>query len=356
MTAEVLFETQATDSGAQLGVVYLNRPKALNALSLDMILALYERLTLWQGDPRIAAVVIRSTSEKAFCAGGDVRALYHNKSLPKAQKMDFFWHEYRLNTLIHHYSKPYISLLDGITMGGGVGISIHGSYPIASEKFVFAMPETTIGFFPDVGGSWILNQCPGASGLYLGLTGQSIKQSDAFDLGLIKYCIPSHQHQDVYQELISLDSISANSIEAIFTRYHRLGGSSQLDHQSIDRHFSKPSLQAIVESLKACDSEFAKNTYPLLMSKSPTSLEVCFEQLKRSESYTMKQCMAMEYRIVHQFMQPNSDFYEGVRALLVEKDKNPQWHPQYLNKIDRSEIEKYFQPIPKELAFDELDL
>lgn len=172
MTEEVLFSQEG-----QLGFITLNRPKALNALTLTMIMALQKQLSIWKEDYSIKAVVVQAVPGNAFCAGGDIRWLYNAGRSKDSEQMQFFWHEYRLNHFIHHFGKPYISLLDGITMGGGVGISLHGSHPVASERFVFAMPETGIGFFPDIGASYLLNRCPGFLGVYLGLTGNKLGPS-----------------------------------------------------------------------------------------------------------------------------------------------------------------------------------
>jgi enoyl-CoA hydratase/carnithine racemase len=200
MTSDVQFS-----QNHHLGMILLSRPQALNALSLEMIQSIHQQLVLWQTDRLIQAVVIQGAGDKAFCAGGDVRWLYDTGRHHVQEAMQFFSHEYELNQLIAAYPKPYIALLDGMTMGGGVGVSLHGSHPIASERFKFAMPETTIGFFPDVGASHLLSRCPGAIGEYLGLTGNRLGADDAYFCHLVKAIVPSHCFKDLVLALSQLD-------------------------------------------------------------------------------------------------------------------------------------------------------
>ena len=200
MTQDILFTCEK-----HIGVVTLNRTKALNALTFQMLVALHDQLQLWDDDPAIHAIVVKAAEGRAFCAGGDVRLIYQFGLDANPQKMEFFAHEYRLNHFVHTLKKPYIALMDGITMGGGVGISLHGSHPVATERFRFAMPETGIGFYPDIGASYLLSRCPGSFGVYLGLTGSQLGAADANALGLVKHVIGSEQLPAVMCDLVEAD-------------------------------------------------------------------------------------------------------------------------------------------------------
>jgi enoyl-CoA hydratase len=338
--SEILFEIK---NG--LGFITLNRPHALNALTLDMVKAMQQKLSSWRDDDTIKAVVVNSNSEKAFCAGGDVRWLYDMGKQKSPDQMQFFWHEYRLNHYIKTYPKPYLSLLNGITMGGGVGISLHGSYPVATENFSFAMPETGIGFFPDIGGGYLLSRCHGELGTYLGLCGKRIDIHAAVDAGLIKYSLESARLSSVIDKLESGEAIDAVlneaklKTDASFLSTHR---------EEIDTCFAHDSIEDIMSALKSCSTEFARKTQALLESKSPTSLKVTLSQLRRAKTLEMGACMQMEYRMVTHFMQQH-DFYEGVRALLVDKDKTPHWQPNVLSDVSSELIAEYFAPLDEEL-------
>ena len=339
--ADILFE-----QNKQVGVVILNRPLALNALTLDMVKSLQVQLIKWANEQAIEAVLVKSSSDKAFCAGGDVRWLYDTGRLNDPEQMQFFWHEYRLNHFIKHFPKPYISLLDGITMGGGVGISLHGSYPIATENFSFAMPETGIGFFPDIGGGYLLSRAKGEIGTYLALTGKRIGVGDALAAGLITHAIARDDLSKIISGLFEGQGI------------YSLLSSHRLPQQStpllsvegeINACFCHDSVEQILSALEEQGSDWSKKTHSLLLSKSPTSLKVTLKQLRLAKSRTMGECMKMEYQMVSQFMK-QSDFYEGVRALLVDKDKKPQWHPNLLSDVTEELVDTYFQPIENELS------
>lgn len=340
MTDEVLFSHEG-----HLGVITLNRPKALNALTLPMILAMYEQLQAWRHQPDIGAVVIRAVPGTAFCAGGDVRWLYQQGKAHPEQALSFFWHEYRLNHLIHHLGKPYIALMDGITMGGGVGVSLHGSHPIATERFVFAMPETSIGFFPDIGASYLLNRCPQGMGMYLGLTGNRLNASEARSCGLVSAVIDSGDMDALFHALTALDlqEHAKHSIDACMASFAKAAP----DHHQNPQCFSQQNLDAILY----CISESDETLHHTLKQKSPLSLCITFEQLKRSQGLSLAQCLQIDFTLVQHFMQDH-DFYEGVRALLVDKDKNPQWQYKEMQNISSSLVESYFATTDKTLRFE----
>lgn len=338
---EVLF----TQEG-QLGLITLNRPSALNALTLSMIIELQKQLEIWREDKSIHAVVLRAAPANAFCAGGDVRWLYNFGKGDNSQQMQFFWHEYRLNHFIHQFGKPYISLMDGITMGGGVGVSMHGSHPVASERFIFAMPETSIGFFPDIGASHLLTKCPGFLGTYLGLTGNRLGPQDALKVGLVKHIISSDQMQKMVDELINEDlSLDAHArVDKCLKNYarpHSIEEQSQIK-PLINDCFSQPTVEMISNSLRQCDGAWAEGVDTALGKKSPLSLKITLSQLQKSKGLSLAECLKMDFDLVGHFMR-DSDFYEGVRGLLIDKDKNPQWNPSRLELVSENMVVNYFE-------------
>lgn len=341
MIEEVIF----TQEG-QIGLITLNRASALNALSLPMIQAMQKQLELWKDDNTVKAIVIRAVPGNAFCAGGDVRWLYNSGRSEDSQQMQFFWHEYRLNHYIYNLGKPYIALMDGITMGGGVGISLHGSHPIASEQFVFAMPETGIGFFPDIGASHLLTRCPGSLGIYLGLTGNRIGAQDAFKAELIKYLVPSAQMKNLLAELINTD-LSEDSyarVDQCIKEYTVTSFDNEISQIKplIDVCFSQPTVDLIVDSLMKRDGIWAEGVYNTLMQKSPLSLKITLTQLQKAKGISLAECLKMDFDLVAHFMR-DSDFYEGVRSLLIVKDKKPNWKPSRLDLVSDSLIVNYFE-------------
>ncbi|KTD30848.1 Enoyl-CoA hydratase/carnithine racemase [Legionella moravica] len=341
MLEEILFAQEG-----QIGLITLNRASALNALSLTMILAMQKQLEIWKEDNSIKAVVVRAVPGNAFCAGGDVRWLYNSGRSTESEQMQFFWHEYRLNHFIHHYGKPYIALMDGITMGGGVGISLHGSHPVASEQFVFAMPETGIGFFPDIGASHLLTRCPGSLGIYLGLTGNRIGALDALNAGLIKYRVSSRQMGALTEALISTDLSEDpyDKVDRCIQKYSQ----SDLQHEVsqikplINVCFSKPTVELILEALRGCDGIWAEGVHNTLEQKSPLSLKVTLAQLHKAKGLSLAECLKMDFDLVAHFMS-DRDFYEGVRSLLIIKDKKPNWKPASLDLVTDSMVVNYFE-------------
>lgn len=340
MTQDILFTREH-----HIGLVTLNRPHALNALNLPMIQALYAQLNAWENDSNIHAVVVHAPECRAFCAGGDVRAIYHLGQDNHAAKIDFFAQEYRLNQFIYDFKKPYIALMDGITMGGGVGISLHGSHPVASERFSFAMPETGIGFYPDIGASYHLARCPGHVGMYLGLTGSRVGPGDAKALGLIKYVMASQQFGNVLAEIIDTDlSSDAHARVSHILQQRRLDlPTILLDtvQLKIDTCFQHSSMESIIAALQTNDDEWYKETYRVLAQKAPLSLKVTCAQLQKSKNMTLAACLAMDTCLTRHFTR-DSDFHEGVRALLIDKDNTPHWQPETLMDVTNAMVERYF--------------
>ncbi|PJD96904.1 MAG: 3-hydroxyisobutyryl-CoA hydrolase [Legionella sp.] len=350
MMPDLLF----TEKGA-LGFITLNRPKALNALTLDMIVALYQQLLVWQQKEEIKAIVISAVAGSAFCAGGDVRSLYQQRGL-HAQQVAFFEHEYRLNHLIHYLKKPYIALLDGITMGGGVGISLHGSHPIASERFVFAMPETAIGFFPDIGASHLLTRCPSYIGWYAGLTGCRLQAQEAHYAGLIKHKMSSSRMPEFVDALqhIQWSHDPFADVDACLAEYEDSSTSAFTHSTMINECFSHQSVEAILDALLSHAALQAQEIAAQLMQKAPLSLKVTLKQLQQAPSLSLAQCLTMDYNLVSHFMR-GTDFYEGVRALLVDKDKNPQWKPAVLEEVSSCLVDGYFETVTSPLQFNHLE-
>ncbi|CZH82231.1 enoyl-CoA hydratase/isomerase family protein [Legionella pneumophila] len=341
MTEEVLFSQEG-----QLGFITLNRPKALNALTLTMIMALQKQLSIWKEDNSIKAVVVQAVPGNAFCAGGDIRWLYNAGRSKDSEQMQFFWHEYRLNHFIHHFGKPYISLLDGITMGGGVGISLHGSHPVASERFVFAMPETGIGFFPDIGASYLLNKCPGFLGVYLGLTGNKLGPHDARKAGLVKQIVFAEQMQSMI-EALKREDLSEDAFNLVDQCISSFASDAMPTEACqikplIDVCFSKPSVELIRESLQSTDGVWALGVDNTLLQKSPLSLKITLAQIQKAKGLSLAECLKMDFDLASHFMK-GSDFYEGVRSLLINKDKNPQWRPSSLELVTDAMVVSYFE-------------
>ncbi|WEX07469.1 enoyl-CoA hydratase/isomerase family protein [Chelativorans sp. AA-79] len=341
---EVLFERRG---GA--GVITLNRPAALNALNHRMIQALSRALSAWEEDEAVRFVVIKGEG-RAFSAGGDIVDVYKAGRAGKASP-DFFADEYRLNAHIARYGKPYVALIDGIAMGGGVGVSFHGSHRVMTENAVFAMPEVGIGFFPDVGGSHLLSRL-GGYGMYLALTGNRIGWGDALRVGLATHALKSSDLPDLLERLAGADhpddvllSLAADvPAEGDEARFH-----------AIDRHFTLGTLDDCLVSLQRAaeheEDEFAREMLSTIRTRSPTSLHVAFRELCHGAMFSMDECMRMEFRILVRMLK-NHDFYEGIRAALVDKTRDPSWKPASIEAVDPAAIDAFFAP----LAEGELEL
>lgn len=345
LPSDVLFST-ITGSAGDVGLITLNRPQALNALTYQMCITMNEQLALWEQDNCIKAVIIRGAGEKAFCAGGDIRKIYDlGKSQAINEAMHFFKEEYQLNYRIHHFPKPYIALLDGIAMGGGLGVSLHGTHRVATEKLTLAMPETSIGFFPDIGGSFFLSRTPKFLGIYLGLTGAHIKAADALYARLVDNFILSQDIDDLIKEIVQADFADEprNAVEKCIARFAQPTEAStfSINADKCQVCFSQPALEAIQQALQQGEGDWYRQTETALQGKSPTSLKVTLSQLQKAQHLDMGECLQMEYQMVYHFLQGH-DFYEGIRAMLIDKDRKPAWQPNYLKDISQSVVEAYF--------------
>lgn len=352
--AEILFEVKDG-----LGLITLNRPKALNALTHGMILEMEKVLPGWAADPSIKAVVLRGAGERAFCAGGDVIGLYREmRDNPSGTlRRDFFRDEYIVNRRIYRFAKPWISLIDGIDMGGGVGLSVHGSHSVASEKFLFAMPETTIGLFPDVGGGYFLTRLPGALGTFLALTSYRLKAADALWAGIVDAHVPSARMADLLAALGAADLSGPDAnrkVDAVIERFASDAGAPTLPSMmpEIDRCFSAGSVAEIEAKLKKQPGEWAQKQLAALLKLSPLSMAITLEQLKRCANRSFEDAMTIEYRMAQYCIRPDHDFFEGVRALLVDKDQKPKWNPSTIDAVTPAMVEAHFQPVTNDLFFD----
>lgn len=339
-----------------LAVVTLRRPKALNALTLAMIEAFDQRLRAWAANPSVRAVLVKGEGERAFCAGGDVRAIYEAGKRGDPLTADFFHGEYSLNRRIHVFPKPYIALIDGITMGGGVGISVHGSHRVATENTMFAMPETGIGLFPDVGMTYVLPRLPGEIGLYLGLTGQRLKAPDCLYTGIATHFMQSSRLRELEATLASVDFSDAPVavVGRVLAELSSEAGVPTLAEQraAIDRCFAKESVEAVLEALAGEDTEWATATLEHLKTRSPTSLKVTFRAVREGRALSFDRCMIVEYRLSQACM-AGHDFYEGVRAVVLDKDNRPNWRPASLEAVTGAVVERHFEPLgERDLRFE----
>ncbi len=341
-TDQVLFEMRGG-----IGLITLNRPKALNSLTRDMCNAVTSQLEAWQDDPRVRAVVVTGAGEKAFCAGGDVVMVANSIKDGTQDGHDFFHDEYLMNIAIKEYPKPYISLVDGIVMGGGVGISVHGDFWVASDKTLFAMPETGIGLFPDVGGGWFLPRLPGEIGMYLALTGARIKAADLYAVGIASHFVTSDKTEALIDALAAADIHCEDCVKTVLDKFHNDPGSAPLalHMEQIDEHFSGFSVEDILMGLETDSDEWCQKQYATIMRMSPMSLKVTFEQLRRGGVLdSFRENMKMELRIGAEIAKGN-DFVEGIRALLIDKDNSPKWNPATLTDISERDIADHFENI-----------
>ncbi|XP_076295788.1 3-hydroxyisobutyryl-CoA hydrolase [Lasioglossum baleicum] len=336
------------------GIITLNRPKALNALNLSMVKKIYPTLKKWETSKKL--VIIEGAGEKAFCAGGDVKSIVlgvkeNNKELGET----FFKEEYMLDHLIGTYKIPYVALINGITMGGGVGLSVHGKYRVATEKTLFAMPETAIGLFPDVGGSYFLPRLNGKLGLYLGLTGERLKGMDVLLAGIATHFVASESISELKQDLLTTDS---PDVTTILNKYQL----KNLDKpfalaaymNQINKCFSAPSVEEIIKRLEEEKSEWAEKTVKTLLKMSPTSLKVTMKAIQKGSTLNLADCLKMEYRLACNYgLCQTKDFSEGVRALLLDKDQNAKWNPKTLSEVSDTYVNQQFANLPqeKELSF-----
>ena len=339
---EILFERRGA-----AGIVTLNRPQALNAVTHGMVNALCTQLDAWADDGAVTRVIVTGAGGKAFSAGGDIRHLYDLGRAGRQEDMLDFWRdEYPLNAAIKTYRKPYIALIDGIVMGGGVGVSVHGSHRVAGDRYAFAMPEVGIGFFPDVGATWFLPRMPGELGAYCALTGERFNAADGLAAGLATHRVSSARFPDLIEALTG-----TVSVDAVLAAFAEPAGEGPIATRKsdIDRLFAHDRVEDVLLMLDAEGTEWARKTAAIIRTKSPTSQKIALAQVRRGAHWDFAQCMRAEFRIVSRIVQ-GFDFYEGVRAVIVDKDNAPQWRPSALAEVDEAAVERHFAPLAAELA------
>jgi enoyl-CoA hydratase len=304
----------------RIGHLVLNRPRTLNALDLGMIRMLSASLQEWRDDPAVHAVVISGAGDRAFCAGGDIRAVRDAALAGDAATIDaFFGEEYALNAAIAAYPKPYVALIDGFCMGGGIGVSIHGQIRVASETAQFSMPETAIGLFPDVGASFALPRLPGQMGMYLGLTGVRLVGADAVHAGIATHLVP-HASFGMLLERLAQDGVAAVAAHSAALPAFTLAA----HRGAIDRCFGVASVEEVLAALAAEDSAFGRDTLEILGRMSPSSLRWSFDVIRAGAGRDLGACLAAEFELVR-LVTGHPDFAEGVRAMVVDKDRKPRW-------------------------------
>ncbi len=334
-----------------VGWLTLNRPDKLNALSAEMIDELYNVFSDWKYNTDVKLVILQGSGEKAFCAGGDVKHLYDRRGIDvHAVAQSFFVTEYKMNMLMHTFGKPLVVYMNGIVMGGGVGLAVAGSHKIVTETTKWAMPEMNIGLYPDVGGSYFLNKMPSHIGRYLALTSFALKAADVLYSGAADYYIPSTNWNQFVEAIKKHDWTDINVISKLEEEVDRFvepcphpATLKDLSHD-IEAHFGQSTLEDIVASLEEASAQgysWAENTVETMLTKSPTSLKVTLEQLIRGENLPIKDCFTMELEMSMNFMDGH-DFFEGVRSVLVDRDRNPLWKPNTLNAVSTDTVNSYF--------------
>ncbi len=341
---KVLFEIRNA-----LGIITLNSPKTLNSLDKDMCIAMAEKLESWANDEKVKAIILKGEGEKAFCAGGDVVSLYKSMTSRDEYHKDFFKHEYKLDLMIHEYQKPILCFASGVVMGGGIGIMNGSSHRIVTETTMMAMPEITIGLFPDVGGSYFLNKMPGRLGLYLGLTGARFYAGDALYLNMADHFVKSEFLKDIQEHLEKYEfTDDANSdVKEVILHF---SNKSQKElkpsylkniENEINQLVAGNSIEEVDANIRSYtgDEPNIQRAIKTYTSGSPNSAAVIFEQIQKGKGKTIQECFKMEGKMALQFGE-SKDFPEGVRALLIDKDKNPNWEFKSVKEV--GSVEKYF--------------
>lgn len=348
--AEILQDEVLADVRNHIGHLTLNRPAGLNAITLDMVRSLTAQLQAWADDPQVYAVVLRGAGEKAFCAGGDIRSLYDSFKNGDSLHADFFVEEYALDLAIHHYRKPVLALMDGFVLGGGMGLVQGADLRVVTERSRLAMPETAIGYFPDVGGSYFLPRIPGELGIYLGVTGVQIRAADALYCGLADWYLESTRLTDLDQKLDRLQwqDSPLKDLQGVLAKL----AVQQLPdaplaalRPAIDHFFALPDVPSIVEQLQqvtvADSHEWALNTVALMQTRSPLAMAVTLQMLRLGRRLPLEQCFALELHLDRQWFE-RGDLIEGVRALIIDKDKTPRWRPATIHDLNATHVESFF--------------
>lgn len=342
-----LVQTQVRNG---VGHLTLNRVAAFNAVNLEMVRALQQQLDAWAADENVVAVVLRANGDKAFCAGGDIRELYSNAKQDSSLNATFFREEYALDQDIHAYPKPFIALMDGLVLGGGMGLAQGASFRIVTEKARLGMPEVSIGFFPDVGGSYFLSRLSGEMGTYMGVTGNPVGPADALQLGLADWFL----HRDQITEFDRcLDNMqwghsaqeAVRSLLNTLASKHSSGAQLTAVRGAIATHFAHNSVADIIASLASeTDTtlqDWCQETIATLKSRSPLAMATTLEMLRRAQELSLADCFRLEFHLGSQWFS-KGDFMEGVRALIIDKDKNPRWQPATIEALEQAQVDEFF--------------
>lgn len=342
-----LDETIFIERRGSAGIISLNRPRALNSLTIGMVRAIHSALDAFEHDPAIATVVILGEGERGFCAGGDIRALYESGRARSPDAQTFWREEFALTYRIARFPKPYIAFMDGITMGGGVGISTYGRHRVVTERTRLAMPETGIGYFPDVGASWFLPRMPGETGTWIGLTGLDINSADAIYTGLADVQIQSARLPELLEAIAGLSlSSGSGACDTILKTYRSdivVPGPVEQNRSLIDRTFAFNSMEEIFSALIDEPCFFAAETFRVLSGRSPKSLKLTLRLIREGgQSDSLAECLNRELNACSEVLN-NQDFYEGVRAAVVDKDRTPRWSPKHIDEVTQDMIDPFFR-------------
>jgi enoyl-CoA hydratase len=345
---EVLFERRGV-----AGIITLNRPAALNAVTSVMVGLLHQQLAAWRDDPAVTRILLTAAGGRAFSAGGDLRRIYEAARAGRQRDSLGFWREeYRLNAVIKYYPKPYVALIDGIVMGGGAGVSVHGSHRVAGDKFLFAMPEVGIGFFPDIGATWFLPRFPGELGAYCALTGERLAPADGIAAGVATHRVASRRFGDLIDALCG-----AAPVDALLGAFAEPAGQGRVAARgaAIERLFAGASVEAILARLDAeaasasAEAQWAGAVAATIRTKAPRSLKLALAQVRRGRDWSFADCMRAEWRIVSRVAY-GEDFYEGIRAVIIDKDNRPRWRPADLAGVTQAEVDRHFAAVADELV------
>jgi enoyl-CoA hydratase len=334
-----------TDVDGSVGFLTLNRPKAINSLTHSMVNEMHKVLTAWDHDDDVRAVVVDGAGERGLCAGGDIVAIYHSARGDGTEAREFWYDEYLLNGYIGRYPKPYVALMDGIVMGGGVGVSAHGSVRVVTETTKMAMPEVGIGFVPDVGGTYLLSRAPGLLGLHAALSGAPFGGPDAIAMGFADHYVP-HDRLDDFKQAVASDGIDA----ALAAHKVESPASELLAQRDwIDECYAGETVMDILAALRGHDAGPANDTANLIAGRSPISLSVALEAVRRAAKLdTLEDVLRQEYRTAYGSLRSH-DLVEGIRAQVIDKDRNPKWSPASLAAVTTADVEAYFAPADREL-------
>jgi len=330
----------------RVGHLRLNRSKALNALDLAMVRTLKRQLREWERDPEIVAVTLRTAADGIFCAGGDLRALYASHQAGDDRRQTFFSEEYALDQYLHAYGKPVVALVDGLVLGGGMGLVQAATLRVISERTRMGMPEVSIGFFPDVGGSYFLSRLPGRLGEYLGVTGQQVCAADALYAGLADVCVASARLSALDAALDHLDwhTPAAQTLSALLAGMSSPqldGGELHLHRAAIDAHFSQPDIHAICTALEHEHSDWSARTLAMMQTRSPLAMGITLELLRRGRTLERADCFALEQHLGQKVF-AHGEFIEGIRALLIDKDNTPHWNPARIAQLKPAHVQAFF--------------